>query len=158
MLEQSWRVKEVVKVKEKTLRKVEDYFARETAMRGSSEIQVSLENLRQETQLSLVTIYKAIENLLETGILTVLAKGNRRSPKVYRYLALSEHETKNLSTTDLNGLTNALEKLLNELSAKEKVIEALRCKLAVYEIQETQILYRLKVSEDLEVIVRNKSQ
>ena len=158
VLDWSWRVKWVIRVKEKTLRKVEDYFARETAMRGCAEIQVSLDDLRQETQLSLVTIYKAIENLLETGALTVLAKGSRRSPKIYRYSALKEHEAKNLPTTDINGLTIALEKLLNELSTKEKVIEALRNKLAVYEVLETQILYRLRVSEDVEVIVRKKSQ
>lgn len=145
------------KVKEKTLRKVEDYFARETTMRGSMEIQVTMEDLRRETQLSLVTLYKALDNLMEVGTLVVIDQGTRRSPKIYRYFASPGHENKSLPATDLAGLTKAMEELVHELSVKEKVIEALRSKLATFETMESQVLYRLKVSEDTEVIVRKKS-
>lgn len=145
-------------VKEKTLRKVEDFFARETTMRGSPEIQVTLEDLRRETKLSLVTIYKALDNLMEKGTLAVVDQGSRRSPKIYRYLTGLSIEPKVPESMDLIGLAKALEDLVHELAVKEKVIEALRTKLAVYEAQESQVLYRLRVSDDVEVIVRKKAQ
>lgn len=144
------------RVKDKTLRKVEDFFARETAMRGSSEIQVTLEDLRKETQLSLVTIYKAIDGLLQSGKLEILHQENRRSPKLYRYLAGASIESVPSTSPDLAGVTKVLEELIHELAVKEQVVAALRAKLAAYEAQETQVLYRLSVSEDVEIIVRKK--
>lgn len=145
------------KVKENTLRKVEDFFARETTMRGGSEIQVTLEDLRRETQLSLVTIYKAIDDLIDSGKIEVLDTGTRRSPKIYRYLAITNHEGVNPAVADMPGLVKAVEELVHELSVKDQVIESLRAKLAAIESQEAQILYRLRVAEDTEVIVRKKS-
>lgn len=147
----------VGKVKDKTLRKIEDYFARETAMRGVSEIQVTLEDLKRETQLSLVTIYKALDGLIETGKLEVVQQGNRRSPKIYRYLVETHHNLFGPSASDLAGLTKTMESLIHELVVKEQVIEVLRAKLAVYEALETQVLYRLHLSDDVEVIVRKKA-
>lgn len=144
------------KVKENTLRKVEDYFARETTMRGGSEIQVTLEDLRRETQLSLVTLYKAIDDLIGSGKIEVLDTGTRRSPKIYRYLAATSYEGVRPTTSDIPGLAKALEELIHELAVKDQVIEALRGKLASLESQESQILYRLKVAEDTEVIVRKR--
>lgn len=145
------------RVKDKTLRRIEDYFARETTMRGNSEIQVTLEDLKRETQLSLVTIYKALDSLIESGILEVIDQGNRRSPKLYRYLPPAKVKS-TMPPADLSGLAKTLEELIHELAVKEQVIEALRSRLAAYEAQEAQVLYRLRVSEDVEVIVRNKSQ
>lgn len=145
------------KVKENTLRKVEDFFARETTMRGSSEIQVTLEDLRRETQLSLVTIYKAIEDLMDSGKLVVLDTGTRRSPKLYRYLSTPSHEGIRTVAPDMAGVAKALEELVHELGVKDQVIEVLRTKLSVWESQESQVLYRLRVTEDTEIIVRKKS-
>lgn len=145
------------KVKEKTLRKIEDYFARETAIRGISEIQVTIEDLKRETQLSLVTIYKALDGLIEAGKLEVVQQGNRRSPKIYRYLEGMPHNHYSLPSTDLAGLTKVMESLIHELGVKEHVIEALRAKLAAYDALETQVLYRLQLSEGVEVIVRKKA-
>ncbi|MHB1651201.1 MAG: hypothetical protein ACYCVD_01835 [Desulfitobacteriaceae bacterium] len=145
------------KVKENTLRKVEDYFARETKMRGSAEIQVTLEDLRRETLLSLVTIYKALDDLMETGKLIVLDTGTRRSPKIYRYTTAPNHEGARQTTSDIAGLAKALEELIHELAVKDQVIEALRAKLAALESQESQVLYRLRVSEDTEVVVRKRN-
>lgn len=144
------------KVKEKTLRKIEDYFARETAIQGGPEIQVTLEDLRRETQLSLVTIYKALDGLIENGKLEIVQQGNRRSPRIYRYLVGTQHEVYK-PTMDLAGLTKAMEDLIHELVVKEQVVEALRAKLAAYETQETQVLYRLRLSDDVEIIVRKKA-
>jgi len=146
----------VVKVKEKTLRKIEDYFARETAMRGISEIQVTIEDLKRETQLSLVTIYKALDGLIETGKLEVVQQGSRRSPKIYRYLVGTQQNLYSSPASDLAGLTKAMESLIHELVIKEQVVDALRAKLATYEALETQVLYRLQLSDDVEVIVRKK--
>lgn len=53
------------RVKEKTLRKIDCFFAQEIEMRGTSEIQIKFEEVRKETKLSLVTIYRAIEELIE---------------------------------------------------------------------------------------------
>jgi len=145
------------KVKDKTLRRIEDYFARETTMRGSTEIQVTLEDLKRETQLSLVTIYKALDTLIENGKLEVIDQGTRRSPKIYRYLPVTKREN-SLPSSDLAGLTKALEDLIHELAVKEQVIEALRTRLAAFEAQDAQVLYRLRVSGDVEVIVRSKAQ
>lgn len=145
------------KVKDKTLRKIEDYFARETAMRGTSEIQVTLEDLRRETQLSLVTIYKALDCLIEVGKLEVVQQGNRRSPKIYRYQVGTHHSLYAPAAPDLIGLTRAMESLIHELMVKEQVIEALRAKLVSYEALETHVLYRLHLSDDVEVIVRKKA-
>ena len=146
----------MVKVKEKTLRKIEDYFARETAMRGISEIQVTIEDLKRETQLSLVTIYKALDGLIETGKLEVVQQGSRRSPKIYRYLVGKQQNLYSSPASDLVGLTKAMESLIHELVIKEQVVDALRAKLATYEALETQVLYRLQLSDDVEVIVRKK--
>jgi hypothetical protein len=146
----------VGQVKEKTLRKIEDYFARETTIRGVSEIQVTLEELKRETQLSLVTIYKALEGLIETGKLEVVHQGNRRSPKIYRYLIGTRQGDYSTHSPDLAGLTKALEGLIHELVLKEQVVEALRAKLAAYEALDGQVLYRLHLSDDVEVIVRKK--
>jgi predicted transcriptional regulator len=147
----------VGKVKDKTLRKIEDYFARETAIRGVSEIQVTLEDLRKETQLSLVTIYKALDGLIENGKLEVVQQGNRRSPRIYRYLAGTHHSNYTSPSMDLAGLTKVMEDLIHELIVKEQVVEALRAKLAVFEALETQVLYRLRLSDDVEIIVRKKA-
>lgn len=144
------------KVKENTLRKVEDFFAREMAMRGSEDIQVTLEDLRRETQLSLVTIYKAIDDLVQAGKLVVLDTGSRRSPKIYRYMAAPSHEGVRPAATDISGLAKVLEEVIHELAVKDQVIEALRAKLLAFEAQEAQVLYRLRVSDDTEVIVRKK--
>lgn len=145
------------KVKENTLRKVEDFFARETTMRGYEDIQVTLEDLRRETQLSLVTIYKAIDDLIQAGKLSVSDTGSRRSPKIYRYATAPGYEGVRPASADVPGLAKALEELVHELTVKDQVIEALRAKLSALEAQETQVIYRLKVSEDTEVIVRKKS-
>lgn len=153
---QSVEVTKVGKVKENTLRKVEDFFARETTMRGGSEIQVTLEDLRRETRLSLVTIYKAIDDLTSGGKLVVIDTGTRRSPKIYRYLSNSSHEGPRTSTADMAGVAKALEELVHELGVKDQVIEALRAKLSALESQEAQVLYRLRVAEDTEVIVRKR--
>ncbi len=144
------------KVKENTLRKVEDFFSRETTMRGGEDIQVTLEDLRRETQLSLVTIYKAIDDLIQAGKLSVQDTGSRRSPKIYRYMAAPNHEGVRPVATDIPGLAKALEELVHELAVKDQVIESLRAKLSALESQEAQVLYRLRVSEDTEVIVRKK--
>ncbi len=144
------------KVKENTLRKVEDFFSRETTMRGGEDIQVTLEDLRRETQLSLVTIYKAIDDLIQAGKLSVLDTGSRRSPKIYRYMATPNHEGVRPVAADIPGLAKALEELVHELAVKDQVIESLRAKLSALESQEAQVLYRLRVSEDTEVIVRKK--
>lgn len=145
------------KVKDKTLRKIEDYFARETAMRGISEIQVTLEDLKRETQLSLVTIYKALDVLIEAGKIEVVQQGNRRSPKIYRYLVGTNHNLYAPAASDLAGLTKAMESLIHELVVKEQVIEAIRAKLAIYEELEALVLYRLHLSDGVEVIVRKKA-
>lgn len=145
------------KVKEKTLRKIEDYFARETTMRGNPEIQVTLEELRKETQLSLVTIYKALDGLIEAGKLEVVQQGNRRSPRVYRYLVGVHQNEYSNTTNDIAGLTKVLEDLVHELTVKEQAVEALRAKLTSYEALEAQVLYRLRLSDDVEVIVRKKA-
>lgn len=146
------------KVKEKTLRKIEDYFARETAMRGNPEIQVTLEDLRRETRLSLVTIYKALDELIEAGKLEVVQQGNRRSPRVYRYLVGVNHNNGyTAQANDLAGLTKVLEDLIHELAVKEQAVEALRAKLASYEALDAQVLYRLRLSDDVEIIVRKKA-
>jgi len=147
----------VGRVKENTLRKVEDYFARETTVRGSTDIQVTMEDLRRETRLSLVTIYKALDDMTEHGRLQVIDAGSRRSPKIYRYQPPSNHETAPPAPNDLAGLARTLEEVVHELTVKEKVIEALRNKLALLESQEAQILYRLRVSEDIEIIVRKRN-
>jgi len=143
------------KVKDKTLRRIEDYFARETTLRGSAEIQVTLEDLKRETQLSLVTIYKALDALIESGQIKIVDQGTRRSPKIYHYFPTTKHDGI-LPSSDLTGLTKALEDLVHELTVKEQVIGALRTRLAAFEAQETQVLYRLRVSEDVEVIVRSR--
>ncbi|KLU62208.1 hypothetical protein CEB3_c14280 [Peptococcaceae bacterium CEB3] len=145
------------KVKENTLRKVEDFFVRETAMRGSSEIQVTMEDLRRETKLSLVTIYKAIDDLIDGGKLTVTDTGTRRSPRMYRYRSSPSPEGPRINAGEMAEVVKALEELVHELAVKDQVIEALRAKLTALESQESQVLYRLRVSEDTEVIVRRKS-
>lgn len=144
------------RVKEKTLQKIEDYFARETAMRGTSEIQVTLEDLRKETQLSLVTIYKALDGLIEAGKLEVIQQGNRRSPRVYRYKA--EMHVHTAQVNDLTGLTKVIEDLIHELAVKEQAVNAFRAKLASYEALESQVMYRLRLSDDVEIIVRKKAE
>jgi len=151
-------VNEVGRVKEKTLRKIEDFFVKETTLRGNNEIQVSLEELRRETQLSLVTIYKALDNLIELGRLEIVDQGSRRSPKTYRYKQPQQSEISHIQpVAEFAGLSKVLEELLRQLAVKEQVIETFRAKLNEYEALEANVLYRLQVSDDVEVIVRKRS-
>lgn len=57
---------------------------------------------------------------------------------------------------DLAGFAKALEELIHELAVKEQVIQSLRAKLQQLKNQETQVLYRLRVSDDIEVVVRKR--
>lgn len=142
-------------VKENTLRKVEDFFAKEAALRGNSQVQVRLDDLKRETKLSLVTIYKALADLVNQGKLEILEGGSRRSPKIYRYLAKSEsNELSQAGSPDLGGLTKALDDLIRQLQVKEQVVYTLREKLAQFEEKERQVLYRLKLSDNTEIVVR----
>ncbi len=146
------------KVKENTLRKVEDFFAKETALRGNSQVQVRLDDLKRETKLSLVTLYKALADLVNQGKLEILEGGSRRSPKIYRYLA--KYENSDLSPggpPDLAGLSKALDDLIRQVQVKDEVIYTLREKLAQMEDRERNVLYRLKLTDNTEVIVRKSS-
>jgi len=142
-------------VKENTLRKVEDFFAKETALRGSSQVQVRLDDLKRETKLSLVTIYKALVDMVEQGKLEILEGGSRRSPKTYRYLAKFEsNELGTAGSPDLGGLTKSLDDLIRQLQVKDQVIFTLREKLAQMEDKERNVLYRLKLADNTEIVVR----
>lgn len=144
------------KVKENTLRKVEDFFARETALRGCAEVQIRLDDLKRETKLSLVTIYKALADMVNEGKLEILEGGSRRSPKIYRYLANYEGEALPQPPADLAGLTRVIEDLLRQIQVKDEVINTMREKLAKLEIKEKNILYKLKLADNTEVIVRKQ--
>ncbi len=144
----------MTKVKENTLRKVEDFFARETALRGNSQIQVKLDDVKRETKLSLVTIYKALADLVYEGKLEILEGGSRRSPKTYRYLADFVAEVNPPTPMDLGGFSKVVEDLLRQLQLKDEVIHTLREKLAQLEKKESKILYKLKLADNTEVIVR----
>lgn len=143
------------KVKENTLRKVEDFFVKETALRGNSQVQVRLDDIKRETKLSLVTLYKALGDLACQGKLEIIEGNSRRSPKVYRYLPNFEAgEISSPGPTDLNSLTKVIEDLVRQLQVKEEVLATLRDKLWLYEEREKNTLYRLRLSDDTEVVVR----
>jgi len=145
----------VSRVKENTLRKVEEFFVRETALRGNSQLQVRLDDLKRETRLSLVTLYKALADLANQGKLEILDGGSRRSPKIYRYLA--RFETGDLhpaGSPDIGGLTKVIEDLMRQLQVKEEVIDTLRSKLSQMEEKEKHVLYRLRLGDNTEIVVR----
>ncbi len=145
----------MAKVKENTLRKVEDFFAKETSLRGNSQVQVKLEDLKRETKLSLVTLYKALDDLVEQGKLEILGGSSRRSPKVYRYLAKFEPSDVNQNNNgDLGGMTKIIDDLVRQLQVKDEVIDTLRGKLTKLEEVESNVLYRLRLSDNTEVVVR----
>lgn len=59
--------------------------------------------------------------------------------------------------TEIRGTSEIqIKEFFHELTVKEQVIEALRAKLASSETQETQVLDRLQVNEDIELIVRKR--
>ena len=146
------------KVKENTLRKVEDFFVKETTLRGNSQVQVRLDDIKLETKLSLVTLYKALTDLAMQGKLEILDGGSRRSPKIYRYLPKFENgDVHPTGLADLAGLTKVIDDLARQIQVKEEVISTLRDKLAVYEEKEKKTLYRLRLSDDTEIIVRRCS-
>jgi DNA-binding PadR family transcriptional regulator len=145
----------VSKVKENTLRKVEDFFAKETSLRGNAQVQVKLDDLKRETKLSLVTLYKALDDLVEQGKLEILGGSSRRSPKVYRYLSKFEPSDLSVNSSgDIGSLTKIIDDLVRQIQVKDEVIDTLREKLAKLEEVESNVLYRLRLADNTEVVVR----
>lgn len=144
----------MARVKENTLRKVEDFFVKEAALRGNRLIQVRLDDLKRETKLSLVTLYKALDDLVILGKLEIIEGSSRRAPKTYRYLGnLEPVDLQAPINGDFGGLSKVLEDMMRQIQVKDDVINTLRERLSRLEEREKNVMYRLKLGEGTEITV-----
>jgi predicted transcriptional regulator len=108
-------------VSKENLRKVENYFVEQIKSLGNSRIEATVVEIAEGAGVALATAHKAIKELDQRGVLTVIKPSSRRFPITYIYRGdIQEFEVAQSKDEQIDFLTKRVAELEEQLAGLKK--------------------------------------